>query len=117
VCSSDLATEFNYAAKLMPNKVEPKNNLGMVLESVGKLDQSAKNYEEAMALEPDNVVVAGNLARVYVRTNRRDEKTRELLTDVVTKDPRPEWVSWAKDRLVRMGQPTSAPAGILGADN
>jgi Tfp pilus assembly protein PilF len=107
------AWEFQYAAKLMPTKAEPKNNLGMVLESVGKLDQAAKSYEEALAIEPDSAPATGNLARVYVRTNRRDDRARQLLADVVTKDPRPEWVAWAQDRLARMGQPATQPSGDI----
>lgn len=99
------AWEFQYAAKLMPNRAQPKNNMGMVFEAVGKLDQAAEWYEKALALEPDSVQVIGNLARVYVRTNRKDEKTRKLLEDIVLKDGRPEWVKWARERLATMGQP------------
>jgi Tfp pilus assembly protein PilF len=111
------AWEFQYAAKLMPTKAEPKNNLGMVLESVGRLDEAAKSYEEALKLEPDSTQVTGNLARAYVRSGKRDQRTRELLESVVMKDDRPTWTAWAKDRLVRMGQPTTAPWGSLGTED
>ena len=103
------AWEFQYAAKLMPNKAEPKNNLGMVFEAVGKYDDAAKSYEQALALEPDNAEVTGNLARVYVRAGRKDDKTRKLLTDVIMKDARPDWVAWAREKLAMMGQPATGP--------
>ncbi len=99
------AWEFQYAAKLMPTKAEPKNNLGLVFEQVGKLDDAAKYYEEALALEPDNTEVIGNLARAYVRENRKDEKTRQLLTDLIMKEDRPKWKAWAEERLKLMGEP------------
>ena len=37
------AWEFEYAARLMPDRYEPLNNLGLVYESVGKFAQ-AKSY-------------------------------------------------------------------------
>jgi Flp pilus assembly protein TadD len=102
------AWEFQYAAKLMPTKAEPRNNLGLVFEAVGKLDDAVKSYEEATQLEPGCIDVIANLARAYVRLNRNDDKTRQLLTDVVLKDHRPEWVSWARERLALMGKPGPA---------
>ena len=97
------AWEFQYAAKLMPNKAEPRNNLGMVFEAVGKLDDATKSYEEAVALEPEATEIVGNLARAYVKNNRKDEKTKELLTKIVMKDDRPPWVTWAKEHLATLG--------------
>ena len=111
------AWEFQYAARLMPNRPKPRSNLGLVFEAVGKLDEATKWYEEALQLAPDAVETVGNLARVYVRRNRKDDRTRELLTKIVMKDNRPEWIAWAKDRLALMGQPpprATEPAGEQG---
>jgi Tfp pilus assembly protein PilF len=99
------AWEFQFAAKLMPNRAQPRNNLGLVFEAVGRLDDAAKWYDEALALEPESIESAGNLARIYVRRNRKDEKTRQLLQEVVMKDSRPEWIAWAKDHLFLLGPP------------
>jgi Flp pilus assembly protein TadD len=107
------AWEFQYAAKLMPNRAEPRNNLGAVFEAVGKLDDAAKWYEAALQLEPDTPEVISNLARVYVRSNRDEARTRELLQDVMLKDQRPRWTRWARDHLTKMGGrvlPTTQPA-------
>jgi Flp pilus assembly protein TadD len=106
------AWEFQYAAKLMPNKAEPLNNIGMVMEEVGKLDDAAEYYEKAVTLEPDNIVATGNLARTYVRAGRRDKRTREVLSEVVLKASRPEWALWAKERLTSMGDPDDLNAPI-----
>ena len=106
----EAAWEFQYAAKLMPGKAQPKNNLGLVFEAVGRLDESAKWYDEALALEPDNVEITGNLARVMMRTDRRSNKTKQLLSDIVMKDRRPEWVAWARKQLNEIGQPQNTPA-------
>jgi len=105
----EAAWEFQYAAQLMPAKAQPKNNLGLVYESVGRLDESAKWYEEALAIEPDNVEIIENLARVMVGTDRRSERTRQLLSDIVMKDRDPAWVAWAREQLFMIGQPRSEP--------
>jgi Tfp pilus assembly protein PilF len=101
----EAAWEFQYAAKLMPQKAEPRNNLGLVFESAGKLDEAATWYEKALALEPDTMEPTANLARALVRANHKDERTRQLLGDVVMKDTRPEWVEWARQRLASMTKP------------
>jgi len=97
------AWEFQYAAQLMPHNPEPRNNLGLIFETVGKLEDAARFYEEALALAPDNPQIIGNLARVYVRTSRRDARTRELLHELILKDERADWIAWARERLTAMG--------------
>jgi len=99
------AWEFQYAAKLMPSQAQPHNNLGLVFEAVGRLDAAASAYAEALALAPESTETAGNLARIHIRTNRKNEETRRLLAKIVLKDPRPPWVTWAREHLSRLGQP------------
>jgi Tfp pilus assembly protein PilF len=101
----EAALEFQHAAKVMPGEIEPRNNLGLVLEATGKLDDATKWYEEALTIDPNAFEVVANLARVCIQMNRKDERTRELLRDIVLKDKRPDWVSWAKERLALMGPP------------
>lgn len=96
------AWEFEYATKLMPNQPEPRNNLGLVFESVGKLDDAVKYYGQAMGLEPDNGQFIGNLARARVRRGDGGEPVRDLLDKLVLRDDRPEWVAWARRRLALM---------------
>lgn len=87
------AWELQYAAKLMPHRPEPRNNLGLVLKAVGNLDEAAKWCDEAIALEPDNPEFIGNLARILVRAGRKDDRTRQLLSDLIMKDQRPDGVA------------------------
>ena len=97
------AWEFQYASQLMTAKAQPRNNLGMVFEAVGKLDDAAKWYEAALAIEPESLDTTANLARVYTRQNRTDDRTRDLLHQIVLKDPRPTWIQWARQRLALLG--------------
>ena len=96
------AWEFQYASKLMPYSAEPKGNLGLLYEAVGRLDDAEKCYDQALTFEPDNPELIGNLARTLVRAGRRDEKTQRVLRDLVLKETRPDWAKWARDRLALM---------------
>ncbi len=93
------AWEFQYASKVMPKRAQPRYNLGMVLEAVGKLDEAALRYEEALELQPDDIETVASLARTYIRAGRKDEKTRKLLEEIVLNDDRPQWRTWAQEQL------------------
>ena len=99
------AWEFRYAIKLMPQHPEPYNNLGMVFEAAGRLDEAVKHYEEAYEIDSDNPVIRGNLTRARVRRGDSDEQVRDLLWAVLLQDTRPEWNAWAKRQLAAIGDP------------
>jgi thioredoxin-like negative regulator of GroEL len=69
---------------------------------------AAKWYEEALKLEPGVPEISVHLARVYLRQSRKNDRTRQLLGDVVLKDDRPEWIDWARMHLAVMGAGRSA---------
>ena len=83
------AWEFQYAVKLMPNQPEARNNLGLVLEAGGKLDQAVDSYEQAMKAEPDNGQFVGNCVRARVRRGETGIEMRELLEKLIMVDSRP----------------------------
>ena len=101
----DAAWEFQNAIKLLPDQPQPHNNLGLVLESALKFNEAELADTEAHHLSPQNPEYAGNLARVRIRLGERDEETRRLLEIVITADPRPDWVEWARSNLTRLRTP------------
>jgi Tfp pilus assembly protein PilF len=102
------AWEFQYAAKLMPDLAEPRNNLGLVLEAVGKLDDAVGSYDEALKLRPENPQYLGNDARARFERGDRDTHLRQMLEALVMRDSRPDWSQWAREQLVRLER---APIG------
>ncbi|MCC7409810.1 MAG: tetratricopeptide repeat protein [Phycisphaeraceae bacterium] len=90
------ATEFDVAARLMPDSPEPRHNLGMVYEAVGQLDQAITWYQKALDLAPKRHETVANLARTSYKRGLKDEATRKLLDQVIEADPRPEWRMWAQ---------------------
>lgn len=108
------AREFDYAMKLMPNQPEPANNLGMVFETRGRLDDAVSSYGKAAALEPDNVQILGNWARaraMRVRRGEHDPDLVALLNKLVARETRPEWLAWEQRELLRLSSqpPADAP--------
>jgi Tfp pilus assembly protein PilF len=93
------AWEFEYATKVMPQRGEPYNNMGMVMERVGKLEQAVDAYEMANVLCPNHPEIVGNLARVHWCQDQSHLRTRDLLEQLVFIDTRPDWVSWAKEQV------------------
>jgi tetratricopeptide (TPR) repeat protein len=93
------AWEFEYATKVMPSRAEPYNNLGMVMERVGKMEQALEAYETAYTLCPNHPEIVGNLARACWCHDPGSPRVRELLEQLVFVDCRPEWVSWAKEQI------------------
>lgn len=109
------AWEFQYAVKLMPYSPEPRSNLGLVYETVGRLEDAEGWYDKALGLQPDNPQLIGNLARLRVRAGEMDEKTRRLLADLALKDTRPAWAAWAREHLALLRPaevPVSAGPGV-----
>ena len=93
------AWEFQYAQKLMPNQPEPRNNLGLVFEAVGKLSEAVTSYDTAMDLEPDNAEFIGNAVRARVRRGDRGPAVKDLLQKLIERDTRSDWVEWARQLL------------------
>jgi tetratricopeptide (TPR) repeat protein len=103
------AWEFEYAIKQMPGQPQPHNNLGLVYEAVNKLDEAVQCYDQALRLDAQNPEYLGNAARARVRRGDRDDDLRELLTKLILRDTRPEWVSWARRTLALLPNPTTRP--------
>lgn len=96
------AWEFQYAAKLQPKSAEPRHNLGTLMEHVGRLEDAEQCYTEALALDPENIEIMGHLARVYIKSQRRDATVRELLQKLATRADRGAWDQWAREWLMRL---------------
>lgn len=93
------AWEFEYAAKLMPDRIEPLYNLGLVFETAGNYDRAMSFYEQAMCLESNDARLIGAMARVLRRKGAPVDEIRPLLEKMVLVDTRPDWVSWARNEL------------------
>jgi tetratricopeptide (TPR) repeat protein len=105
----DAAWELESAAKLMPRAAEPHNNLGLVYQRAGKINASVSAFQKAHDLAPDNSEYLSNLAMARVLRGDKDEALRTLLKEVVFRDPRPQWQTWARQQMFRVPPPDTQP--------
>jgi Flp pilus assembly protein TadD len=52
---------------------EAHNNLAVLFEAAGRLEEAIRHYCAALALRPDHSAVADNLTRLLHELRRRDE--------------------------------------------
>jgi tetratricopeptide (TPR) repeat protein len=71
-------TRIRRAIELDPGNASAYNNLAVVMEAKGDLEQAAKAYAEAARLDPSSVGRRFTLARLLERLGRDQEATAEL---------------------------------------
>lgn len=93
------AWEFDYAQRLNPQRPEGHNNLGLVFEATGRLDEAVEQYALANSFEPGNFEYLGNFVRARYRNDDRSDDLRYFMKELVFLDPRPDWRAWAEQTL------------------
>ncbi|HEV2391765.1 MAG TPA: tetratricopeptide repeat protein [Verrucomicrobiae bacterium] len=66
----DNETLWTHAAAVTRNNFLAYNNLGLVYEKQGRLDEAALEFQEVVRLRPEDAETRGNLANVYCRQGR-----------------------------------------------
>jgi len=76
-----------------------------------------RNFQEASldTLEPENPELIANAARARLRRGDNNAEVRSLLSKLVMIDTRPEWVEWARRKLVLL--PLINPATMPTEDH
>jgi hypothetical protein len=93
------AWEFEFAANLLIDRIEPRINLGLVYETAQQFDDALRHYEIAFDMAPTNPAVLSNLTRVLVKLDSDRERIGWLLRQITLYDERPEWTCWAMNLL------------------
>jgi Tfp pilus assembly protein PilF len=104
------AWEFEYAAKLMPERHEPIYNLGLLYESADKLAEAIEHYSRAFSMEPRNPDVLGSLVRARLRNGETVADLRPLLDELLFYESRTDWVAWASDQIALAKPPHVGPS-------
>lgn len=102
------AEAFDRAARLAPTRFEPHFNMGSILEIIGDYEQAATQYERALELAPGQLHAMENLARCYVATRGKPARARDLMTQALLTENRPEWRAWLSRQLRQLsGDPAA----------
>ena len=94
----EAAAEFEWARKLMPGHPDPRVNLAFTLESAGRTDDAIATYRTSLEVLPDDIAAMQGLARLQVRSGKRDEQTARLLSEIAMRGETPDWRDWAKEQ-------------------
>jgi tetratricopeptide (TPR) repeat protein len=103
------AQAFNHASRLAPLQYEPHFNLGSVLESAGLHLRAIREYQIALQYAPDQVETMENLARCYIATKTEPDKTKQLISQALNVELRPEWIHWLKRQQLQLNQQHHEP--------
>ena len=95
------ASEFQWAAKLLPGVPEPRMNLALTLERAGRTDQALSAYGSALEVYPDHLPTLEALARLQVRARRTDDRTKHALEEIAMRGETERWREWARQQLAR----------------
>lgn len=69
---------FTHVAKMKPNDPDSLNNVGRVLEQMGRLDEAGGYYLAAIKIDPDYLTARKNLGRICTLIGRDDLAVQEF---------------------------------------
>jgi len=95
----DAAGEFEWARKLMPGHPDPRVNLALTLETAGRNNEAIETYLAAVEVYPDHIAAIQGLARLSIKSGRRDERTPAWLRDIAMRGENEQWREWARSEL------------------
>jgi Tfp pilus assembly protein PilF len=97
------AQEFDLAMKIAPSSPEPHFNLGLLYETVGKLDQGADQYTRALELDTESAKYRVCLARVYIKKGADKWRAQQLLEEALARELDPATIAWIRDAQEQLG--------------
>lgn len=100
----EAAGEFEWAKKLLPGHPDPRMNLALVFESAGRTDEALATYATALEVYPEHLPSMQALARLQVRTGKRDERTPRMLREIALRGESDTWRDWARFQLAKAGE-------------
>lgn len=104
---------YQKAAALDPSYPTPHNDLGILLEDAGRLDEAERAYQQALSLNPNYLEPHANLAMLYDRAGQREKAIFHWLKRYELGDPYDPWTHRAEERLLALGVLKTHP-GLKG---
>jgi len=102
----DLASALTFyqkAAALDATYPTPLNDIGVLLEDQGRLQDAEQSYQKALELNPNYLEAHANLAMLYERMGQKEKAIFHWLKRYQLGDPYDPWTARAEERLVGLG--------------
>jgi len=106
-------TFYQKAAALDATYPTPHNDVGVLLEEQGRLEEAEHAYQQALTLNPNYLEAHANLAMLYERMGQKEKAIYHWLKRYQLGDPYDPWTARAEERLVALGVLKSYP-GMKG---
>lgn len=94
---------YQKAAAMDPAYPTPHNDIGVLLEDQGRLEDAELSYQRALMLNPNYLEAHANLAMLYERMGQKEKATYHWLKRYQLGDPYDPWTARAEERLVALG--------------
>ena len=107
-------TNYQKAAALDPTYPTPHNDIGVLYEELGRIDEAEREYQQALTLQADYLEPHANLAMLYERTGQREKAIFHWMKRYQLGDAHDAWTARAEERLMSLGVLKSHP-GLKGA--
>lgn len=104
---------YQKAAALDPAYPTPLNDMGILLEREGRLQEAEQAYKQALAANPNYVEVYANLAMLYERLGDREKAIYYWMKRYELGQPSEAGTARAEERLLALGILKSHP-GLKG---
>lgn len=104
---------YQKAAALDPSYPTPQNDVGVMLEEQGRLQEAEASYQKALELNPSYLEAHANLAMLYERMGQKEKAIYHWLKRYQLGDPYDPWTARAEERLVALGTLKTYP-GMKG---
>lgn len=90
----EAAGEFEWARKLMPGHPDPRVNLGITLERVGKTQDALESYESALSVYEGYLPALQGRTRLEISSGRWADGTTSTLDEIALRGS-DAWREWA----------------------
>jgi Flp pilus assembly protein TadD len=111
--SANALSLYQKAAALDSTYPTPHNDIGVLLEEQGRLEEAEQAYRQALTLSPNYLEAHANLAMLYERMGQKERAIYHWLKRYQLGDPHDPWTARAEERLVALGVLKSYP-GLKG---
>ncbi len=91
----EAAGEFEWAQKLMPGHPDPRVNLALLLDQVGRTEEALASYSAALEGSPGYLPAIQGLALTTLRTGQGHPKLQEWLAAIAMRGETKVWREWA----------------------
>lgn len=94
---------YQKAAALDPSYATPQNDLGVIYEQTGRLEEAKQAYLQALAVDAQHLQAHANLAMLAERLGEKEQAIYHWLKRYQLGAPGDAWTARAEERLVALG--------------